>query len=75
MRIVEADSAYVFIEQNCPEGLFYKSNKIWFSVDAILQAFSLILRGGASNKMAYNYPAMGNPPLPPGAMSKRNLLS
>jgi len=44
-------------------------------VDAILQAFSSILRGGASNKMAYNYPAMGNPPLPPGAMSKHNLLS
>jgi hypothetical protein len=53
----------------------YKSNKIWFAVDAILQAFSSILRGGASNKMAYNYPAMGNPPLPPGAMSKHNLLS
>jgi hypothetical protein len=27
------------------------------------------------NTMAYNYPAMGNPPLPPGAMSKYNLLS
>lgn len=25
--------------------------------------------------MAYNYSAMGNPPLPPGAMSKHNLLS
>jgi len=45
-----------------------------FAIDAILQVFSSILCGSAgrlaSNKMAYNYPAVGNPPLPPGAMSK-----